>query len=108
MAIEYIHIGWCKKGNRDKVWGIIKLNGDDSQYGRCSYVTVWGRRGKALQTKIYKDEFRWTMDDMFAKKLHKSKAEECYIRVDKTKLDQVYPEFENDLKETAFWSTFKI
>lgn len=110
MSIKYHFIGWCKEGNHDKVWGIIQLTEkDNGRYWLANdYVTVWGRRGKALQTKIHKDTSEWEMNKLADKKKHKSKPEECYMEVDKTKLDEVYPEFEQDLKETAFWSKLKL
>ena len=109
MSVKYHFIGWCKKGGHDKVWGIIQLTEKNSSYWSANdYVTVWGRRGKALQTKIYKDASVWEMNNLSHKKLFKSKPDECYVEVDKTRLDEVYPEFEKDLKETAFWSKLKL
>jgi predicted DNA-binding WGR domain protein len=114
MAVKYIFIGWCKQDNHDKVWGIIQLtdktnpNSNWIDWTENDFVTVWGRRGKALQTKIHKDTTSYAMLQLAQKKQHKSKPEECYKEVDKTKLDEVYPEFEQDLKETAFWSKLKL
>lgn len=112
MNIKYHFIGWCKEGNHDKVWGIIQLtNNENPNHGWFNYndfVTVWGRRGKALQTKIYKNVTKYDMDQLAHKKMHKSKPEECYQKVNKNKLDDVYPEFEKDLEETAFWSKLKL
>jgi len=110
MAIKYHFIGWCKDGGHDKIWGIIQLTEATAGYhwSQGDFVTVWGKRGKALQTKIYKDTTSYTMSRLADKKMHKSKSEECYKEVDKTKLDEVYPEFEQDLKETAFWSKLKL
>lgn len=113
MAVKYNFIGWCKTGNHDKVWGIIQLTDKENpnvywqHWTENDYVTVWGRRGKTLQTKIYKNVSKYEMDQLAGKKMYKSKPEECYIEVDKTKLDEVYPEFEKDLEETAFWSKLK-
>ena len=112
MAVKYHFIGWCKEGGHDKVWGIIQLTDNEGQHSWSwasnDYVAVWGRRGKALQTKIHKNVSDWEMNQLAYKKQHKSKPEECYKEVDKTKLDEVYPEFEQDLKETAFWSKLKL
>jgi predicted DNA-binding WGR domain protein len=115
MAVKYHFIGWCKEGNHDKVWGIIQLTENDATNNRGwtawhsnDYVVVWGRRGKTLQTKIHKDSTQYAMNQLADKKKHKPKPEECYKEVDKTKLDEVYPEFEQDLKETAFWSKLKL
>lgn len=116
MAVKYHFIGWCKQDNHDKVWGVIQLTDKTNPNGyywsekwtENDFVTVWGRRGKKLQTKIYKNSNLYEMQELARKKQYKSKPEECYTEVDKTKLDEVYPEFEQDLKETAFWSSLKV
>lgn len=113
MAIKYHFIGWCKSGGHDKVWGIIQLTNNEApnmswiDWTENDFVTVWGRRGRALQTKIYKNTTLYSMRQLAEKKQFKSKPEECYVEVDKNKLDEVYPEFEKDLEETAFWSKLK-
>jgi hypothetical protein len=99
--MKYAHIGWCHEDSHDKVWGIIQLT-DGDKWDEHDYVSFWGRRGRKLQTKVFK-EYDWTVEDMFNKKLNKG-----YTRVDEAKLNEVYPEFEADLKKMAFWSTFKI
>ncbi len=102
MSIEYYFIGWCREeeANADKVWGIIKLTGDEWD---GNYVTFWGRRGKKLQTKIFKNEHYWNMD-----KLANHKVNKGYTEIRKTQLDTVYPEFQQDLEKTAFWALFKV
>ena len=106
--IKYEHIGWCREGTSDKVWGVICLTERidttfDPRYGYQDgtpgkYVIFWGRRGKKLQTKIFEDT-NWEIYKMFRKKLNKG-----YQEVDKQKLDEVYPEFETDLEKTATWA----
>lgn len=116
MAIKYTFIGWCSTGGHDKVWGIIQLTDKvepgahswEQNWTENDYVVVWGRRGKALQTKVHKNSTKYAMGQLADKKQYKSKPEECYKEVDKTKLDEVYPEFEKDLRDTAFWSSFKV
>ena len=93
--MKYEHIGWCKEGVHDKVWGIIRL-----QDNHC--VTFWGRRGAKLQTKIIKASL-WEADDLFRKKINKG-----YQEIEEWQLDDVYPEFKTDLEKTAFWATLKI
>lgn len=107
--MEYMHIGWCKdeKTNADKVWGIILLAKDVPHsvawpFETNKYVTFWGRRGAKLQTKLWSGNDRDAID-MFMKKQRNG-----YNSVDKDMLDQVYPEFQQDLEKTAFWATFKI
>ena len=100
--MEYTFIGWCRdpEENHDKVWGIIKLNGDD---WNGNYVSFWGRRGKKLQTKLHKEEVLWGMERLIEKKENKG-----YKRIARTELDTVYPEFQEDLEKTAVWSMFKV
>lgn len=93
--MRYLHIGWCQEDKHDKVWGIIQLRGID-----C--LTFWGRRGAKLQTKIVKASL-WEADHMFRKKVSKG-----YQEIGEYQLDEVYPEFHQDLEKTAFWATFKI
>ena len=101
--MEYTFIGWCRdeETNSDKVWGVVKLTGDDPWRG--SYVSFWGRRGKKLQTKMHKDEVQWGIDRLVTKKEDKG-----YKRIERSDLDTVYPEFQQDLEKTAFWAMFKV
>lgn len=100
MKPDYFWIGWCQEDSHDKVWGIIKLSGDD---WLGNYVSFWGRRGKKLQTKIYENQSEWNMERLFEKKEDKG-----YEQIDLTKLNKVYPEFEKDLEKMAFWAQFKV
>jgi predicted DNA-binding WGR domain protein len=88
--LNFKFIGWCHEGTHDKVWGAIKLNDG-------KVLTFWGRRGKKLQTKLAADN--WDL-----RKLIDSKENKGYVSVDQHKLNQVYPEFENDLEKTAMWA----
>jgi len=107
--MKYEHILWCRdeKANADKVWGIIlleqgkKLPPNYFYTSLDKYVTFWGRRGKALQTKIWEGS-DWDVDSMKRKKLNKD-----YQEVDKQRLDEVYPEFESDLEKTAVWAMLR-
>jgi hypothetical protein len=111
MACEFVHIGWCREGTADKVWGVIRIQ-ESSDYQQsthyrrrfetCKYVSFWGRRGRALQTKIL-ETADWEVDRLFEAKLRNG-----YRRVDLDQLNSVYPEFEQDLKDTALWATLKI
>ena len=109
--MKYNHIAWCKdeKTNADKVWGVICLQEPTAptinHYGSVTdgkYVTFWGRRGAKLQTKLWNGT-NWDATQMFLKKQSKG-----YQSVEKDELDEVYPEFQQDLEKTAFWATFKI
>ena len=105
--MRYVHIGWCKEGIHDKVWGIIELATDvqvspEWPFKTNKYVTFWGRRGAKLQTKMI-DSKAWEMDEMFRKKTKKG-----YKEIEEWQLNDVYPEFKQDLEKTAFWATFKI
>jgi hypothetical protein len=91
----YEHIGWCKEGTHDKVWGIIRLRDYD-----C--VIFWGRRGAKLQSKLIKAS-AWHAETLFEKKLNKG-----YKIILENELEIVYPEFKSDLEKTAVWATLKI
>ena len=102
--MHYEFIGWCKDEGHDKVWGVIVLERDINKYvydpnHRVAYF--WGRRGKKLQTKVSVDSQR----DI--NKLIDSKTKKGYKRVNLDELNEVYPEFETDLHQTAFWATLK-
>lgn len=109
--MRYAHIGWCQEDKHDKVWGIICLQEPDYSemptgefvrpYGK--YVTFWGRRGATLQTKILEEDTDiWELEKMFQKKLNKG-----YQSVSKSRLDEVYPGFEQDLEKTAVWAALR-
>ena len=99
--MEYRFIGWCQdeKTNADKVWAVIKLNGD---HWGGAYATVWGRRGKKLQHKVIDHSNTWDIDSLI-----RSKTRKDYARIDESQLNEVYPDFQNDLEATAFWAMLK-
>jgi len=99
--MEYFRIGHCKEGTSDKIWGLIKLTDKGSYYN--DYAAFWGRRGKALQTKIHHDIDQWDAEKLFRKKEDKG-----YSQIDMSRLQDVYPEFEQDLQKTAMWATLKM
>lgn len=94
--MKFDHIGWCKEGFHDKVWGIIRLDGD-----HC--VTFWGRRGAKLRTKMIKADY-WEAGELFRKKCNKKD----YREIQENELDRVYPEFKSDLEKTAIWAMLKL
>lgn len=98
--MNVVHVGWCKDGTHDKVWGVISLSDRSSlrRWDESKYVIFWGRRGKTLRTKIEtSSEYRVRQD--FEKKLDKG-----YREIKVSDLDTVYPEFRLDLEKTAVWS----
>jgi hypothetical protein len=101
--MKYEHIGWCKQGTADKVWGVICLQTPTAfYYDDGKYVTFWGRRGAKLQTKNV-ERNNWTINQMFLKKQDKG-----YRSVELDELNTVYPEFQHDLEKTAFWATLRV
>jgi len=94
--MKYEHIGWCKEGTHDKVWGIIRLGSNER-------ISFWGRRGAKLQTKYLLGTSAWEADDMFRKKIRKG-----YKEILEYELDDVYPEFQQDLEKTAVWAMLKL
>ena len=103
--MNYFWIGHCREGTSDKVWGLINISsgGDGVIYGTNDYVAFWGRRGKKLQTKIHT-----ALDTYSAHKLCDKKMEKGYKHVQRRDLDQVYPEFEQDLEKTAVWAMLSV
>jgi predicted DNA-binding WGR domain protein len=102
MNFEFI--GWCQEDNHDKVWGVIVLERDINKYVYYpdhKICVFWGRRGKKLQTKISTESQR----DI--NKLIGSKTKKGYDRINLENLHKVYPEFQQDLEQTAFWSMLK-
>lgn len=102
--MNYEWIGWCKEDGHDKVWGVIILERDINKYvynPDHNIVTFWGRRGEKLRTKVSTESQR------NINKLIDSKAKKSYNKVNLEELNKVYPEFEMDLKQTAFWATLK-
>jgi predicted DNA-binding WGR domain protein len=105
MDINFKFIGWCKEDNHDKVWAAIMLScshGKPNPWSDVKYVAVWGKRGKKLQHKVIQSQYR-DLD-----KLVHEKERKGYNRVSKHKLEQVYPEFENDLQSTAVWAMLTV
>lgn len=106
--MKYQHIAWCREGTSDKVWGVICLqeptgdSWDYINYHDAKFVTFWGRRGAKLQTKLWQGSVRDT-NVLFLKKQDKG-----YKAVELDELNEVYPEFQQDLEKTAFWAAFKI
>lgn len=105
--INYFWVGHCKEGTSDKVWGMIRLSGDDDGlkfgYRVNNYVAFWGRRGKKLQTKIHEN-----IDTYTAHKLCDKKIDKGYSTIEVDNLNEVYPEFEQDLEKTAIWAMLGV
>ena len=96
-------IGWCKEGSHDKIWAVYVLERRTEWWG-ChvvKYATIWGRRGKALQSKVFDSESS-AHNLKIAEKQRKG-----YQPIDLHKLSEVYPEFQEDLEKAAFWATLK-
>lgn len=94
--MNYHWIGHCKEGTSDKVWGLIRLT--NNQFYN-NYVAFWGRRGKKLQTKIHTNIDHWDADRLCDKK-----ESGGYKVCNPAGLNEVYPEFENDLQATTVWA----
>ena len=99
--MKYKFIGWCKDAaeNHDKVWVAIAFGGDT--WGG-NVLTVWGRRGKKLQTKMVPN------DRKLGALINNKEYNKGYKEIDPKRLDEVYPEFKNDLEKTAMWATLKL
>ena len=102
--MNYEWIGWCQEDNHDKVWGVIVLERDINKYvynPDHKICVFWGRRGKKLQTKISTESQR------NINKLINSKSKKGYSSINMENLNKVYPEFETDLHQTAFWASLR-
>ena len=101
--MKFIWIGWCKEGPHDKIWAVYVLEGRTERWGWrvVKYATIWGRRGKALQSKVFDSESS-AHNPKIAEKQRKG-----YQQIDLRKLSEVYPEFDEDLEKAAFWATLK-
>lgn len=102
--MNYEWIGWCQEDSHDKVWGVMILEHDINKYvynPDHKVAVFWGRRGKKLQTKVSVESQR------NINKLIDSKNKKGYNKVNFEELNVVYPEFENDLHQTAFWASLK-
>lgn len=95
--IDYKFIGWCGDGVHDKVWACIQLSGDR---WRGKYLSVWGRRGKTLQSKQL-DATSYEIDKLIRSKERK------YAEIPQDKLHEVYPDFQQDLEKTTAWTLLK-
>ncbi len=105
--LNYIFIGWCKEGQHDKIWGAIELVTPKDRWATGKYLTFWGRRGKRCQTKIVASAAPTPLgyyQSEISKKIDEKKYKKGYETVDRTRLYNVYPDFEKDLQTTAFWS----
>jgi hypothetical protein len=103
--MKYEHILWNKEEGHDKIWGIIQLGEVEHQkfhWGtEYKYATFWGRRGKSLQTKV------WAGMDWEAKDQRDKKLKKGYRAIDPIKMEEVYPELEDDLEKTAVWAILR-
>jgi hypothetical protein len=92
---QFLFIGWCRVGGHDKVWAVIELERNRR------YASIWGARGKKLQSKIL-DRDVGEVSLLIGSKKRKY-YEECSVE----KLQAVYPEFQTDLEQMAFWTALK-
>lgn len=96
--LNYVFIGHYSNEteNSDKLWIVIELV-PPIGYEFGSYITAWGRRGSKYQTKVVKS-------GCCCRDLINAKLDKGYKKVNKQRLDNVYPNFEKDLETTAFWT----
>lgn len=92
--MNFKFIGYCNQGKHDKVWGVIKLDSPN-------VLVFWGRRGAKLQTKH-------TVDNNELSRLIDSKLIKGYNAIESNNLDQIYPEFQYDLEQSAIWASLKF
>jgi predicted DNA-binding WGR domain protein len=96
--LKFKFIGWCKDSSHDKVWGVIFIDqSEERTYTGERVLVFWGRRGSKLQTKLDYNTNKIS-------RLIDSKRDKGYRQIDRSDLDQVYPEFQSDLEKTAVWA----
>jgi len=100
---EFKFIGWNTEGNSDKIWGYFlrpSTNGRTSiwnppDHGRNCCI-FWGRRGKAMQFKA--DVVGHELD-----KLVQSKRKKGYLKIDQSKLLNIWPTFITEAEGKLMW-----
>jgi hypothetical protein len=108
--------GLKTSGKVETVWVVIELGTHQPQSWYHDFVIAWGRRGGKLQSmtrlgynqphlEYNSDRYHRfsTIGGMINKKLNNG-----YKSIDETQLDEVYPEFKQDLDKLAFWETLKL
>lgn len=101
--VNYRFIGWNQEGKHDKVWIAIQLREYDIEtYEMGKVLTLWGRRGKRLRSKIVDDD-----DDLY-KLIRKKRDRGGYEQISTEHLASVYPEFKADLEKRYIWSTLAL
>lgn len=107
-SLKYEFIGWFHSEESDKIWGAIellkpKVRGAIPINGK--YLIFWGKRGTKYQTKFVDSlcpvSYYWYSN--IAKKIEEKK-EKGYKQVSNGRLHEIYPNFEKDLLDVAFWT----
>ena len=103
---EFVFIGWNTEGNSDKIWGYFlrPTQGSDStnwwskptKASGWNCCIFWGRRGKAMQFKA--DVTGYELDKLVATKLKKG-----YLKIDETKLHNIWPTFIEEAEAKLMW-----
>jgi len=101
--INYRFIGWCKEGKHDTVWIGIQLSDYDIDTHESGKVlTLWGRRGTRLRSKIVEDDVE------LSKLIRKKRDHGGYEQFSTEHLAKVYPEFKADLEKRYIWSQLSL
>lgn len=99
---KLVFVGWMKDGKSDKVW-ICYYLGPTADGNEYKYVSLYGRRGKALRISRFQEPAWWHSPcprDVASTKIN-SKVNKGYKEIPKDKLNEVYPEFEEDIAMSA-------
>lgn len=101
--IRYRFIGWCKEGKHDKVWIAMQLSEYDLDHDKEGKVlTLWGRRGSKLRSKIVED------DHHLYQLIKKKRDRGGYEQISTEHLANVHPEFKADLEKQFIWSMLAL
>jgi hypothetical protein len=95
MSLNYTikFFGWCHEPpHHDKVWGWVEMEG--------KLYNFWGRRGAGKHLNFKLHETRWDLQELTRKKTER--REERYVPITGAKINEVYPNFESDMKKKLF------
>lgn len=101
--IKYRFIGWCKEGRHDKVWIAMQLSEYDiDKHSNGKVLTLWGRRGGKLRSKIVED------DQHLYHLIIQKRDRGGYDQISTEHLAKVHPEFKADLEKQFIWSMLAL
>lgn len=101
---EFVFIGWNTEGTSDKIWGYFLRPTQEStnwwntptKAAGWNCCIFWGRRGKAMS-------FKADVTGYELEKLVQSKLKKGYLKIDETKLHNIWPTFIEEAEAKLMW-----